>query len=39
MTIKSKILNIKNALYVKQLANAHHSTKFQIDTFIFTPKS
>ena len=25
----------KNVLCVKQLANAHHSTKFQIDTSIF----
>ena len=41
MTIKSKILKIftkKNVLYVKQLANAHHSTKFQIDTSIFDPQ-
>ena len=40
MTIKSKILKIKKTvLYVKHLANAHHSTKFQIDTSIFDPKS
>ena len=40
MGIKSKILNIfKKVLYVKQLANAHLSTKFQIDTSIFDPKS
>ena len=40
MTIKSEIWNIKkNVLYAKQLANAHHSTKFQIDTSIFDPKS
>ena len=38
---KIKILKIfkKNVLYVKQLANAHHSSKFQIDTSIFDPKS
>ena len=37
MTIKSSNLNIfkKNVLYVKRLGNAHHSTKFQIDTSIF----
>ena len=30
----------KTVLYVKQLANAHHSTKFQIESlFFFTPKS
>ena len=29
----------KTVLYVKQLANAHHSTQFQIDTSILTPKS
>ena len=29
----------KNTLYVKQLAYVHHSTKFQIDTSIFDPKS
>ena len=41
MTIKSKILKIfkKTVLYVKHLANAHHSSKFQIDTSIFDPKS
>ena len=26
---------LKNVLYVKHLANAHHNTKFQIDTSIF----
>ena len=37
-----KIKNIENCqteLYVKHLANAHHSSKFQIDTSIFDPKS
>ena len=29
----------KNVLYVKHLANAHHSSKFLIDTSIFDPKS
>ena len=29
----------KSVLYVKYLANAHHSSKFQIDTSIFDPKS
>ena len=29
----------KTVLYVKQLANAHHSSKFQIDTSIFAPKT
>ena len=41
MTIKSKILNIstkQNVLYVWQLANIHHSTKFQTDTSIFDPQ-
>ena len=28
----------KNVSYVKHLANAHHSTKFQIDTSIFDPQ-
>ena len=28
----------KNVLYAKHLANAHHSSKFQIDTSIFDPK-
>ena len=28
----------KIVLYVKHLANAHHSTKFQIDTSIFDPQ-
>ena len=36
VTIKSKNFEHEKAyLYVKQLANAHHSTKFQIDTSIF----
>ena len=41
MTIKSqKIENFhKTVSYVKHLANAHHSTKFQNDTSIFDPKS
>ena len=40
MTTKSKILKIfKNRIiYVKHLANVHHSTKFQIDTSIFDPQ-
>ena len=40
MTIKSEIFEHfqKPVLYVKQLANAHHSTKFQIDTSIFDPQ-
>ena len=29
----------KTVLYVKHLANAHHSSKFQIDTSILDPKS
>ena len=29
----------KNVLYVKHLANAHHISKFRIDTSIFDPKS
>ena len=29
----------KTVLYVKYLANAHHSSKFQIDTSIFDLKS
>ena len=29
----------KTVLYVKQLAKAHHSSKFKIDTSIFDPKS
>ena len=29
----------KTVLYVKHLANAHHSSKFQIDTSIFDLKS
>ena len=29
----------KTVLYVKHLANAYHSTKFQIDTSIFDPKT
>ena len=37
-----KIQNFENfqktVLYVKHLANAHHSTKFQIDTSIFYPQ-
>ena len=28
----------KTVLYVKQLANAHHSTRYQIDTSIFDPQ-
>ena len=41
MTIKSKIFEnfLKTVLYVKHLVNAHHSSKFQIDTSIFDPKS
>ena len=37
---KIQILKIskKTVLYVKRLANAHHSTKFQIDTSIFDPQ-
>ena len=27
----------KTVLYIKHLANAHHSSKFQIDTLIFDP--
>ena len=41
MTIKFKILNIFKKpyfMYVKQLANEHHSTKFQMDTSIFDPQ-
>ena len=38
-----KIKNFENiqkiVLYVKHLANAHQSLKFQIDTSIFDPKS
>ena len=38
-----KIKNFENfqktVLYVKHLANAHHRSKFQIDTSIFDPKS
>ena len=37
-----KIQNFENfqktVLYVKQLTNTHHSTKFQIDTSIFDPQ-
>ena len=29
----------KTVLYVKHLANAHNTSKFQIDTSIFDPKS
>ena len=29
----------KSVLYVKHLANAHHISKFQIDTSIFDPES
>ena len=29
----------KTVFYIKNLANAHHSSKFQIDTSIFDPKS
>ena len=40
MTIKSFFsIFKKNVLYVKHLANAHHISKFQIDTSIFDPKS
>ena len=39
MAIKSKNLTFsKYVLYVKQLVNAHHRTKFQIDTSIFDPQ-
>ena len=38
-----KIKNFENfqktVSFVKHLANAHHSSKFQIDTSIFYPKS
>ena len=36
-----KIQNLEHfqkTVYVKQLANVHHSTKFQIDTSIFDPQ-
>ena len=29
----------KTVLYVKHLVNAHHTSKFQIDTSIFDPKN